>query len=243
MKTTSNATPVKTLPLTQCLFTLITACAALIIAGALLTPDDSLPTTTVSTSSNPDATAGSHRAEQHPQNVSSTTLPRQTPLSPAATNTAAINLAAQTKSQANNDLNLDDQLDFNGRIDLIFAATQPDRAREDAIETLADIKQPYYDRNLALMALHHALQDNNPALRSAAIDSLALINHPDAADLLLQALNDPSPQLREDALYALLDQPHRYRTGMLVNALGNSHSDIRHLASEALAAQLANSER
>lgn len=124
--------------------------------------------------------------------------------------------------------------DFHTLTDTIYDPQQPPSRREYAIESLTDLDLPLYDQNLALLALSHALQDPNPLLRSAAIDSLGLIQHPQATQLLLQALEDPAPQLREDALYALLDQVETDQINTLVNALGNSQISIRQLAAEAI---------
>lgn len=96
--------------------------------------------------------------------------------------------------------------------------------RERALEWLADVDARGYRTDLALMVLGDALGSGELLVRVAAVDSLALIDHPGAADLLLQALLDGAAEVREAALFALLDHPrgdHSQLRGVLAG-----HPDI-----------------
>jgi len=63
-----------------------------------------------------------------------------------------------------------------------------------------------WPRDEAFAALNDMMLDFDPVVRLAALESLATMNHPGIASILITTLGDPEPQLRIAALDAIASQ-------------------------------------
>ena len=92
------------------------------------------------------------------------------------------------------------------------------------------------DRNSALQGLFPLLSSADPAVRLAALESVADLNHDAGPQALLAALDDPAPQIRIAALEGLLLQRDESAAGVIGSAVFDQDSDVRITAIDTLAA-------
>jgi len=115
-----------------------------------------------------------------------------------------------------------------GTTDVLIGLTRSDNPeiRLRALSHIQDAGQ--VDESILLSAYRTALADEDPSVRSYAIEALAIQGGPDATGYLGQALRDPDPSIRILAIENVAQQGHD--PALLQEALSDKDERVRSLA-------------